>query len=821
MSYFGSNSRFSTVNKDAVKSSTVSVVKPSTSIKSIVNKSPFTYGAKKITFSIKPRTSFWSPYLKDEEEKVIDKTIKKQAVASLITGKTFSFDDILNKPVSPVLALTLILLNKGLINSKVFDDYLGDPNASVSNMFTPTVYAKSTSTVNDTNTEVIYGSTETYKKSLPPYYHIHGAYVNYGAPIDASKGTDPVYMNDGGNINLNGEQLRALNYLRNEGVLKKIADLPYGVKSSDINILRDGYGYGAICISTFLNILKCNKKVIPDIICGLLVSEDSGMTLGDAKRGIEEWLNPGYPNTGLLEFAPLGKVGTYKALEIIEEIGTYFFLSLLGHTFKKNIHFSIPMTSSQRNIFEAGYLLGDAMNDLRQYAKTIISQGLYKQKTFEVFSIYTPCVMTSDGQVSDSILEMGNYSKSFGDLTTMEDNPLTQVLGVKTCIDDIENLDYLINPVNGYKTHDFINKNLADHYINQLLGVFKEYPGEIISINKKLIQDNMLLDQGIAPRIESTSTTYNEYIFDHSKCHPIYDNLIYNSYENFKILHDTEITLTFQDSTKNTKLTQDIIKKLNSEYSDGTIASTVVDSLLITISDISDIDVDLNINGLNLSSTQLKLLKMAIKKNLTLTFKGKASSSPIADKSDISFGNITYNLTGFETLLNNTLYIFTNSEFTIETKTSGGVNALIFVFDKSKKWELNLPQHNDGVNGEITRKVGTDESNDINCSYISLENNINSLIKFQTMKLFKDNNCTLETYLYNINSLTDGEDKAKAVTTFIDVYGLAVCRIILINSFCNSYSLSLTASSDRYRKFFNVFTGFIEDMVDIDVTNLK
>lgn len=812
MSYFGSNSQFSSVNKDAVKSSTVSVVKPSSSIKSIVNKSPFTYGAKKITFSVKPRTRFWSPFLKEDFETATKKMYTRKVINSLLSGEEFSIESILNKPVSPVLALTLILLNKEVFKSKIFDDYGGDPNASVSNMFTPTVYAKSTSTVNDANTEVVYGSTETYKKSLPPYYHIHGAYVNYGAPTDTNKGTNSVYMNDGGNLNLNGEQLRALNYLRKEGVLKKIADLPYGVKSSDINILRDGYGYGAICIGTFLNILKSNKKVIPDVICGLLVSEDSGMTLKDAKKGIEEWLNPGHSGSGLLEFTPLMKMGTYQVLETIEEIGNYFFLSLLGHTFKKNVHFSIPMTSSQRNIFEAGYLLGDAMNDLRQYAKTIISQGLYKQKTFEVFSIYTPCVMTSDGQVSDSVLEMGNYSSSFGDLTTMEDNPLTQVLGVKKCIDDIEDLDYLINPINGYKSHDFINKNLADHYVNQLCKIFAASDYEdsdnyelIQSVTKKLIQDYILIDQGIAPRTLDNAKTY---IIDHSKCHPIFENMVYNESiaQPFKIIgNGTQQTnmvfTTHESSTKQTNLGDMIVTAFNTNYPDGTVTGSTGS---ITISYNSDITTTLITKDLDLSDSQKKLLNKYLRDNTSLILSFTYASS------QFNLSSITVKVLNTQIVYNNRISVLLIPDF--ELSLTGNLK---LQYD-TNTWKIIAPT---GGTDDVSFK-GT-VLTDVDCTIVSLENNVNSLIKFKTMKLLKDNNCTLETYLYNINSVDDGKDKANAITTLFDVYGLAVCRIILINSLCNSYSLSLAASNDRYRKFFNVFTGFIEDMIDISVTNLK
>ena len=101
------------------------------------------------------------------------------------------------------------------------------------------------------------------------------------------------------------------------------------------------------------------------------------------------------------------------------------------------------------------------------------------------------------------------------------------------------------------------------------------------------------------------------------------------------------------------------------------------------------------------------------------------------------------------------------------------------------------------------------------------------------IKLFKDNNFNMAYYYRKIKTFDNiidstinkrvdaSDDGATALTQFFDLYGLAIVRIILINSFCNSYSLSLATQPDLYRRFFNVFTGLIEDFVDIKVYNLK
>lgn len=664
MSFFGTNSQFSPINKDETKKPIV-LPKSTMNIKQIVNKSPFTYGAKKVSFSVKPRTTFWEPYINSNQN--LDNILKRGIINSILNNSTDSIDDFYNKPVSPVLALTLMLLNKNLFNTDIFYEYMGDPKDTTHSRFKPKVYAKSTSYVDESNT-LKTGEPEAYRKSLPSYYHIHGSYINSASKSEVGTAVggklyddetneikediNNVYTNIGYGISgITKDEQRALRYLLDEGLFYKLSKLPYKTKSSDINVLRDGYGYGPICISAFLNLIKTGKKILPDIICGLLVSEDSGMTIRDAVAGIKQWLNPGNRSYGVFDLSPIRNLSVFKVLEIFEEIGTYYFLSLLGHTFKKNIHFNIPLTHEERNIFEVGYLMGDVYSDLTEYMKQIITQGLFKQKSIEVFSIYTPCVMTADGTVSDSVLEMGDYKRNFGDLTTMEDNPLTRALGVKKCLDDIEDFDYLINPLNNYTTNDFINKDLATNYINLIDSLFTSYykptgaaQAEPISNirSEEQIEDSLYIDHYLAPRD-------TEGKFDESLCAPIYDN---------RVLKDSSIVNTYV----------------------------------------------------------------------------------IAD-------------------------------------------------------------------------------------------GISSITTFKMIKLLKDNNFNMAYYYRKIKDIDNkdatpkrveaSDDGATALTQFFDLYGLAIIRIVLINSFCNSYSLSLATQTDLYRRFFNVFTGLIEDFVDIKVYNLK
>ena len=83
------------------------------------------------------------------------------------------------------------------------------------------------------------------------------------------------------------------------------------------------------------------------------------MTIKDAIKAVREFLNPGYRSSSfnLSYFDGLSEV---YVLSILEEIGTYFLLSLIGRCYQKNIHFTFPLsTVTERNIYEVGYLMAE------------------------------------------------------------------------------------------------------------------------------------------------------------------------------------------------------------------------------------------------------------------------------------------------------------------------------------------------------------------------------------------------------------------------------------------------------------------------------
>ena len=268
----------------------------STSIKQLVNKSPFVYGAKKTSFRVKRRKTFW------EQVENTNQIVKQQLLKSILLDKSDPRrEDITMKAVSPALALALILLNQGVVQSKTISDYVGDINDTSDKRFTPKVYALNKYTY-DTDGKRTVNTTESYTPSLPQYYHIHSAWTSYGK---VPEGSVDVFRTDGANTSLSQRQIDVRNYIWEQGFIKKIADNNYGNKNTDISYIRSGYGYGPVCISTFLKLAKYGKKMIPEIICGLLLCEDSGMPIKDAIQAVREFLNPGnrygaLPRRGLL-----------------------------------------------------------------------------------------------------------------------------------------------------------------------------------------------------------------------------------------------------------------------------------------------------------------------------------------------------------------------------------------------------------------------------------------------------------------------------------------------------------------------------------------
>lgn len=763
---------------------TTKVTVPHTTIKQLVTKSPFIYGAKKTSFRVKRRKTFW------EQVETAQTAVKQQLIKSLLLDKSAAKEDITLKAVSPVLALTLILLNQGVEMTKTITDYVGDINDTSNNRFNPKVCAYNKYTYEDSGSHVE-NTTESYVPSLPQYYHIHSVWVSKGfLPSDP---TTQVFRTDGSNSGLSQKQIDTRNYLWEQGFLRKIADNSYGNKNTDIAYLRSGYGYGPVCISTFLKLAKFGKKMVPEVICGLLLCEDSGMTIKDAMQAVREFVNPVHiPKTS--PFSYLSGLSEIMILSILEEIGTFFLLSLLGHCYKKNIRFAIPLSSTtERNIYETGYLLGDTISDLRSYLIYILQNKLYKNDSIEVFSITSPCVMTSDGTIADSILETTFDSETFGDLSTVSDNPITSSFNISNTLNDLKEFDYLIQPRNGYSVSDFINKNLTKHYIEELVGFFNDSTIDVISGD--VIKSNVFSDHGIAPRIEGNP---GEFTFDYSKCTPLYNNEYY--YENNRVIKlpsdisvSVKITVkgvtlaTFGDSASTTPIAL-ITSGTNANCSSITATITVTDS---------------NVSENKLSDTVINSIKSYIK-----------------DLVDDNLSKLTFKYSGLvdSKIADNTQAVISVPEILVDKKYFFDGEKIILFSDSTKTIKFNDTTYNTVSNSSWPKVDSKNITSAITVPCVINEQfpvNVNP--KVLVNRLFRDNNCTLELYYKNIDSVTTDDDKMEQVNYFLDVYGLAISRIIIINCLCNNSSLM---SNELWRKFFKTFSGYLRNYVDIEVSNL-
>lgn len=727
---------FSTSFDPIDRNSGIKIIKPtgkSFTVKSGVNASPFVYGAKKVTFSVKQRTSFWETYFNFSENRQINRAL---ILDYILDNSNSSPADILKKPVSPALALTLLLLNESVFKTQKLSNYLnGDKEA---------VYVN-----------VEEGNTETYKCALPGYLKIHAAAITKG-----TTGSSSPFVNDtnkGGYINTVLP------------IFDKLQKSSYGVKSSDIEYLRGAYGYGPACIGAFLNICKFKKDIIPDLICGLLISEDSGMTVGDAKDAVDSWTGK-MPQDSILNFSLVQSLGTFKILSILEEIGTYFLLSLLGHTFKSEVQFHFPLSASERKIFDTGFLFGDVNSDLIRFANYVISNRLYLEKSIEVFSISVPCIMNSEGKVVDSKLEMGSYTREFSGITEFDNNPLLEALKIGKCLDDIEDLEYVVNPTTGHSVSEFINKGINTCFIN-LVGQFIGLQANSTVGN---VQSDMLTDMNIAPRDASGD-------FDYSYVVPDYQA-------------QKSITLTSQ-----TGQTLSIKSNISNSVFDGK-STGLDDSERTKEINYSDLIDKLYSNDSGMYTAINNALKDQDRK-IQITYKYGALKT---NNTELDVGNST--LTISKIVIPDFIFVHGCNTYKFkETTIEGNTQLLVSTVSNVKVWNLN-----------------SIVANSPNVKIVPIDP-LYPIIKEKINKLMKDNNCTLQKQFYSIGKpehiiVADDLDK---VNIFLDKIGLAILRISLINSFCNSYSLDLTLKNDTMRRFYNIFTGYIKDYVDISVTTLK
>ena len=146
--------------------------------KELPKQSPFRYGSKKISFNVKNRSDYWDDIEKvytNDQERI--NAILGTVIQNFMNGKDEDYDitdSVLYSPISPVLAVTLVMLNKALFRCQTFTKYMESDEAQV--------YAythwNGKNFVTDPTALVIdnpFGNdTEKYRRILPGYNNING-----------------------------------------------------------------------------------------------------------------------------------------------------------------------------------------------------------------------------------------------------------------------------------------------------------------------------------------------------------------------------------------------------------------------------------------------------------------------------------------------------------------------------------------------------------------------------------------------------------------------------------------------------------------------
>lgn len=467
--------------------------------------SNFVYSSKKVSFIVKSRKDYWNDIkVKFSLNKdIIDYYILQKIHECYIVEDSDSnlYEEFINQPISPVLALTLILLNKGIFGSQTFNEYLNNDKHQVY------AYTHWNGNSFSNNSDKLYienpfsEDTEEYKQILPGYnninvmnfykgYYLYSKNNEYVFSDNKYLGSynldlkrfQRIYSNDTkitGSIsnfnNIPGNNLlnkypELDSYLYADGLFKKLEESPYNSKSYNMSTLRGGYGFGPINIACFLKSTDFDKERLTDIIIGLLVAYDSGMTMGDAIKGINEWKCENKHND--LNF--LNAESNIFILEYLEYIGSIFLTILLGCQIKDNVLFNSAFNSmlntTEKNMFNIGNLMSSSIEILN----IIVKQEQFKfMKDIEIFSFDIPCIYKNNRETKGTF-SMFNYNKNYLDIL-VDSSPIESLINIKKIIDKEKGLTDYIIPNEGYNIFDFVTKGLNKCLITQIIKNIQEF----------------------------------------------------------------------------------------------------------------------------------------------------------------------------------------------------------------------------------------------------------------------------------------------------------------------------------------------------------
>lgn len=816
--------------------------------KELPKQSPFRYGSKKISFNVKNRSDYWDDIEKvytNDQERI--NAILGTVIQNFMNGKDTDYDitdSVLYSPISPVLAVTLVMLNKALFRCQTFTKYMESDEAQV--------YAythwNGKNFVTDPTALVIdnpFGNdTEKYRRILPGYNNINimnfiKGYLMYMK--DYSSGTSisndtAAVSNESklqGSYNIDNKRFQRIfatkpdldkcygtvsnatirdskdkpvvtlnmhpevdSYLYADGIFKKLMDSPYNSQSYQISVLRGGYGFGPINIACFLKAKQFNIERITDIISGLLISEDSGMPLIDAIKGIQEWRQCTHDNDTDTIFNSLSDI---RILRFIEYIGSIFFTAILGSSLKEKPLINIPLTSAEKKIYDVGYLMGHNYDIFVQMFKNGIKNKIWLKDSTEIFSFEVPCVLYGT-EPTTGIFKIGDYVKNYSDSLLLGSEPLDYTFGVSSILEKERVLSDYIIPQKGYTIFDFVTKGL----------------------NKTLIKN-------ICKNIEFCSEQIRYFNNSHDDCNYV---MHYQGSNISNLLMGVPIDFNIAPRQKNT-ITEDL-------NVDRSLVSTNYQTEYCTAYNIS-------------SYSQLSriALKGAIVSNYYITL--TSTDGEVNFRTRVLYVDSNYKLltNGYYLLnkndnnryyvLSTTLEATPSDQSTITSLTKRPSKILCYEEKTQKVYELNVTYPNNGksdnkynyVDLQGNTRLGMTDNEIYNSLFLTMpgqafnRGKVGELLGVTVYSKILDifTRCGFYNFL-NFTPTFEGYNSSKPQTSryedtdvilgnYINRFALCILKLSVINAFCMSYSIDLLSLPDSVRSFYDIYKSYLGDFIEI------
>lgn len=865
-----------------------------TVVKKDLNTNNFVYSSKRVSFSVKCRNEYWNNIQKQFQlnSDIINHYILQRICKN---GENDVYEKFINQPISPILALTLILINDGLFNTNTFNEYLNNDKHQV--------YAythwNGNSFIN--NSDKLYiedpfnEETETYKQILPGYNKINvmnffkGYYLYqttsgfvfsdnkyfgsynidlkrfqriYANNTDISSTTISDYNNLDNNILLN-KYPELDSYLYADGLFKKITDSDYNSQSYISSILRGGYGYGPINIACFLKCMEFDSERLVDIILGLLMSNDSGMTMGDAIKGLNEWRSANLQN----DILDLNLFSNITILKYLEYIGSIFLTILLGLQVKNKIKFNPLFDFDDQKIFSFGNLMSESFDILSKILKT---DKIIQMKEIEIFSFDIPCIYKNNTETKGTF-NMFGYSKNFSDIV-VDDSPLESMVNIKKLIEKERKLTDYIIPNDGYNIYDFVSIGLNKCLITQIIKNIQEFTDnrkifvsqsnnfyyEMEERDITYISPFLSTDLLIAPRKERiftqkpvnninqlyASTTNLDMEIDNTKCRvnfSVADNtwnsLAQLSEVNYSLPEQSLVIVPRDDSvyiTVNGNKTHDHsnLHLLVLRYDDFTkkniriekgyilyvnkikytiIEDVILDDLFKILITYAHNDTGDNtrcgyVIGLNTTPKNTNIEVVVIKKNFDNLYYPDTEYLTTVNIKNIKaideFGNYSLlGISGLELLSTEKKLILEN---TGQKLTTIEIVTNISILHYNNEY-YSLPY--------LNSRILTDRQNTLfKSSYLRSIN-----VQDRILQIFQECgfNINIESKITKIWNEYKTIDERKPIFNFLDRFALCILKLCFVNSFFTSYSLDFLGKTESCKEFYNIIGEYFSDFINI------